>query len=222
MSNVVVFRVFSLTAGVTGCAMIFPGTREISLVPVTKFRVRRVRDVDLGHLVALPHQDETVLGIVVEAPPEFKSDRLVLGLSVDLSEPTRVPYLFPSSGAEQCFDFGGPATFLWTPEISRIQPRWHAGLQVGHLAVTENVVAINGCFGRQQIKYGYWDVLSGRMVWDKYTMFLTEWQLRAPGDELQGKSLLDFPADFRLPRPVVTAEPEQTIQQDFPRAITAS
>lgn len=177
------------------------------MIPVTNLRVRRVREVALGHLVVLAHQNTQLLGIVVEAPPEYKHDRLVLGLAVDLSEPFRVPYLLPSSAPEPCFDFGGPATFLWPPAISRIHPRWHPALPVGHLAVTENVVAINGCFGRQEIRHGYWDVLSGKMVWDKHTMFLTEWQLRVPGEESPATAMLNFPADFRVQRSLTTLSP---------------
>jgi hypothetical protein len=191
---------------------------DTALIPVSKLRVRRVKDVELGHLVALPHRNETLLGIVVEAPPESKADRLVLALAVDMSEPHKVPYVLPSSAPEQCFDFGGPATFLWPPIVSRIHPRWHAGLQTGHLAVTENVVAINGCFGRHQTRYAYWDVQSGRMVWDKYTMFLTEWQLRAPdsGEDL----LLNFPADFRSTRPTAV-NPVPVLEMELQHAMPA-
>lgn len=188
------------------------------MIPVSKLRVRRVKEVELGHLVALPHRNETVLGIVVEAPPDSsKSDRLVLALAVDLSEPHKVPYVLPSSAPEQCFDFGGPATFLWPPVIAKIHPRWHAGLQTGHLAVTENVVAINGCFGRHQLKYAYWDVQTGRMVWDKYTMFLTEWQLRLADSEAD--LLLNFPGDFRAARPSTAIDAVPVLDREFEHAL---
>jgi len=166
------------------------------VIAVSKLRVKRVRDVPLGHLVALPQSDETVLGIVVESPAEFKGARVVLGLSVEIPGAGRMPYLLPSSGPEQCFDFGTSATVLWPPSIQRISPRWHSGLKTGHLAVTENVVAINGCYGRQQVKHGYWDIGTGKMVGDKYTMFLTEWQLGVPDHEGALDVLMNFPADF--------------------------
>ena len=166
------------------------------MIAVSKLRVKRVRDIPLGHLVALPQDHETLLGIVVEAPPEFKGVRAVLGLAVDTAGAGKMPYLLPNSGPEQCFDFGGPATVLWPPSLGRINPRWHSGLRTGHLAVTENVVAINGCYGRQQVKHGYWDIATGRMVWDKYTMFLTEWQLGVPGHGGELNVLMNFPADF--------------------------
>jgi len=166
------------------------------VIAVSKLRVKRVRDVALGHLVALPHSDQTYLGIVVEAPPELKSVRSVLALAMEASGAGRMPYLLASSGADQCFDFGAPATFLWEPTVSKIDPRWHAGLKTGHLAVTENVVAINGCYGRSQVKHGYWDIATGRMVWDKYTMFLTDWQLGVPGHDGVFNTLMSFPADF--------------------------
>jgi hypothetical protein len=158
--------------------------------------VRRVKEIPLGHLVAIAGTNETLLGIVVEAPAEFKGVNLVLGLAVEVSGTVKKPCLLPDSGVEQCFDFGGPATFLWPPAIARISPRWHAGLRPGHLAVTENVVAINGCYGRQQSKQAYWDVLTGRIVWDKYTMFLTEWQAGIPGPGGSLHPLMNFPADF--------------------------
>jgi hypothetical protein len=144
------------------------------------------------------HREETLLGIVVEAPVEFKVDRLVLALTVDVSAGAKVPYLLSSSTAEQCLDFGGAATFFWEPEISRLRPCWDVGLVAGHLAVTENGVAINGCFGRHHVKHGYWDVQSGRMVWDKYTMFLTQWQLRVPGADSSAQPQLTFPDDFEI------------------------
>jgi len=166
------------------------------VIAVSKLRVKRVRDVPLGHLVALPNSDQTQLGIVVEAPPELKGVRSVLALAVETPGAGKMPYLLAHSGPDQCFDFGGPATFLWPPVISKINPRWHAGLKTGHLAVTENVVAINGCYGRSQVKHGYWDVVTGRMVWDKYTMFLTEWQLGIPAHDGTVDTLMRFPADF--------------------------
>ena len=166
------------------------------MIAVSKLRVKRVRDVPLGHLVALPQADATLLGIVVESPPELKVGRVVLGLCVEIPGAGRMPYLLTSSSPEQCFDFGTAATFLWPPAIARISPRWHAGLRTGHLAVTENVVAINGCYGRQQVKHGYWDISSGKMVRDNYTMFLAEWQLGVPDHQDALDVLLNFPADF--------------------------
>jgi hypothetical protein len=189
------------------CAIIRGIVEESAVIAVSKLRVRRVKDVPLGHVVAVPHREETLLGIVVEAPVELKVDRLVLALAVDVSEATKVPFLLSSSAAEQCLDFGGAATFFWQPQISRVRPRWDVGLVVGHLAVTENGVAINGCFGRHHVKYAYWDVQSGRMVWDKYTMFLTEWQLRVPGADSSVQPQLTFPDDFQM-SPAVAAPPE--------------
>jgi len=169
---------------------------EVDVIAVSSLRVKRVRDVQLGHLVALPHSEQTLLGIVVESPPEMKSVRAVLAFAVESQDAGKLPYLLANTGASQCFDFGTPATFLWTPVVANINPRWHAGLKTGHLAVTENVVAINGCYGHSHVKHGYWDVSSGRMVWDKYTMFLTEWQLGIPGHAGAWNALLTFPADF--------------------------
>jgi hypothetical protein len=190
------------------CDIIRGQVEECAVISVSKLRVRRVQDVPLGNLVAVPHRDETLFGIVAEAPVEFKVDRLVLALTVDVSEATKVPYLLSSSAAEQCLDFGAAATFFWQPEISRLRPRWDEGLVAGHLAVTENGVAINGCFGRHQIKHGYWDVQSGRMVWDKHTMFLTQWQLRVPGADGRLDPQLSFPDDFEMSPAAGAAPPE--------------
>ena len=190
------------------------------MIAVSKLRVKRVRDIPTGHLVALPQDDETLLGIVVESPPEHKGTRVVLALAVTIAGAGKMPYLLPNSGTELCFDFGGAATFLWPPSIARINPRWHAGLRTGHLVVTENVVAINGCYGRQQVKHGYWDISTGKMVWDKYTMFLTEWRMGVPDYSGALNVLMNFPADFEAAANELTQKmtvvPETLSQRAMP------
>lgn len=191
------------------------------MIAVSNLRVKRVKDVQLGHLVAMLHVDQTLLGIVVESPPELKNVRAVLALTMDSADSGKIPYLLAKSSVDQCFDFGAPATFLWPPVVANINPRWHAGLRTGHLAVTENVVAINGCYGQSHIKHGYWDISSGRMVWDKYTMFLTEWQLGVPGHAGAWNSLLNFPADFNAGDFEQTQKMELTPHETLPQRTVA-